>query len=381
MLPQSKLVENTTKFLQNNLNSEKCGKDWLSSQNLVSSLAPTKFYRSQNQYFPTENIPPLEVDASLLDLSSKGRWLIPVKSLDVWGKRPRNLVVINSYADLFSSAAYLCLQQQSMSVTALSRLLEAVAKSIKHATAMSTILATELFQARHDAALATSKLLLEKSCYELRNAPINAKSLFDIKIKEVATGNYEAQQQRFLASSSTNTNLQQQPKTAYSALTVFKRPRQPKKPSRPKQTQPYRPKSQSHSLSSGTRKDYSKRSDKTKQFRSSKHASSCTKFWNPTLSTDWLTTTRHSSGRKVGPFCGTMGRVNTQKMCPLYHSKWFQDTIQVTSSSFGSSDNMSQSSFLSLGEEIKELLQKRAVEGVQDPGTPGFYSQLFLISK
>ena len=35
-----------------------------------------------------------------------------------------------------------------MSATALSRLLEAVAKSIKHGTAMSTILSTELFQAR-----------------------------------------------------------------------------------------------------------------------------------------------------------------------------------------------------------------------------------------
>ena len=35
-----------------------------------------------------------------------------------------------------------------MSVTALSRLLEAIAKSIKHATAMSTLLTTEIFQAR-----------------------------------------------------------------------------------------------------------------------------------------------------------------------------------------------------------------------------------------
>ena len=48
----------------------------------------------------------------------------------------------------FSSAAFLSLQQESMSVAALSRLLEAVAKSIKHATAMSTLLTTELFQAR-----------------------------------------------------------------------------------------------------------------------------------------------------------------------------------------------------------------------------------------
>ena len=116
---------------------------------------------------------------------------------------------INSHADLFSSAAYLCLQQESMSVTALSRLLEAVAKSIRHSVTMTTILATELFQAGSDAAIATSKLLLENSGYELRNVPINAKSLFCNKIKKVAKSNYKAQQQRFLASFSTNTNEQQ----------------------------------------------------------------------------------------------------------------------------------------------------------------------------
>ena len=68
------------------------------------------------------------------------------------------------------------------------------------------------------------KSFCENSSYELRNAPISAKSLFDYKIKEVAKANYEAQQQRFLASSSTNTNVQQQ-KTSYSAPGVFKRPR------------------------------------------------------------------------------------------------------------------------------------------------------------
>ena len=83
---------------------------------------------------------------------------------------------------------------------ALSRLLEAVAKSIKHATAMSTILTTEFFQARRYVALASSKLLFDNSSYELRNAPINPKTIFAGKIKEVAKANYEAQQQRFLAS-------------------------------------------------------------------------------------------------------------------------------------------------------------------------------------
>ena len=90
-----------------------------------------------------------------------------------------------------------------MSVTALSRLLEAVAKSIRHATAMSTILATELFQARHS--YSHIKIIIENSSYKLRDAPTSAKSLFDNKIKEVAIANYEAQVLRFLASSSTNT--------------------------------------------------------------------------------------------------------------------------------------------------------------------------------
>ena len=93
---------------------------------------------------------------------------------------------------------------------ALSRLHEAVAKSLKHATAMSTILAMEIFQARHDEVLATSKLLLENSNYELCNAPVNSNTLFDNKIKEVAKSNFEAQQQRFLATSSAATNIQQQ---------------------------------------------------------------------------------------------------------------------------------------------------------------------------
>ena len=65
-----------------------------------------------------------------------------------------------------------------MAVQALSRLLKAVDKSVRHATAMFTILATEIFQARQDAVLATSKILLENSSQELRNAPINSKTLY-----------------------------------------------------------------------------------------------------------------------------------------------------------------------------------------------------------
>ena len=65
----------------------------------------------------------------------------------------------------------------------------------------------------------------------------------------------------------------------------------------------------------------------------------------PTFSTASHTTSRHSSGRKVGPFCGTMGRIDRQQVGPLYHLKWVQDPIQVSSSPIGCSD-ISESIFL-----------------------------------
>ena len=51
MLPQSKLIENTARFFQDKIDSEKCGRDWVCSQNLVSSLTQTKFYKSHSQFF------------------------------------------------------------------------------------------------------------------------------------------------------------------------------------------------------------------------------------------------------------------------------------------------------------------------------------------
>ena len=92
------------------------------------------------------------------------------------GKRASSLEAIKSHANLFPSADYKSLQQESMSVNALSRLLEVV-KLIKHATAMSTILAVKLFQARCNTAITSSKILMDHSSQELRNSPINSTSI------------------------------------------------------------------------------------------------------------------------------------------------------------------------------------------------------------
>ena len=142
---------------------------------------------------------------------------------------------------------------------------------------LSTILATEIFQARRDAVLATSKILLDSSNHELRNAPINSTTLFGNKIREVAKCNFEAQQQRFLATSSVASSVQQQQKVTYPAPPVFKRPKQPTKFSRPQQMQSYRSKNQTQSYSSN-KKEYAKRGGNQKQFPSSKKASPSTKY-------------------------------------------------------------------------------------------------------
>ena len=95
VLPKSKLVEGTIKFIQSKIDSENCGKDWLCPQHLVSSLAPIKYFKCHNQYFPMEHLPQLEADASLLDISSRGRCSVPVKNPEIWEKRARKLVAIN----------------------------------------------------------------------------------------------------------------------------------------------------------------------------------------------------------------------------------------------------------------------------------------------
>ena len=133
MLPQSKLIENTARFLQDKINSENCGKDWVCPQNLVSYLTQIKYYKSHSQLFPTDNIPPLESEASLLDLSNKGKCSIPMRNLEIWEKRAHKLVAINLHADLFSSAA--------SADSVCTSIFETVRS---HATAMSTILATRI---------------------------------------------------------------------------------------------------------------------------------------------------------------------------------------------------------------------------------------------
>ena len=57
------------------------------------------------------------------------------------------------------------MQQKTMSVPALLRLLEAIAVHKTHYGYVYDLIYSQIFQARRDAVLATSKLLLENSNY------------------------------------------------------------------------------------------------------------------------------------------------------------------------------------------------------------------------
>ena len=175
----------------------------------------------------------------------------------------------------------------------------------------STILAIELLQAPRDSAIASSKLLMDHSWQAFRNTPINSQVLLDNKIKEVAKSNFETQQHRFLASS-TNSSAMQPMKTPYTSTGSFTKSKPPTKSFRPKSNQPYKPRSQSQSFAPSARKDFpSWRTSNSRQFPSSRPASSSTKFCKPSLSTACLTTSRYSGGRKIGPLCRILGRNNS----------------------------------------------------------------------
>ena len=72
------------KFIQDKLNS---GETWsrLVMSTTVKLLAPMRYYKSKSQYFPTENIPHLDADTSQLDMSSRGKYSVPIKNLEIVG--------------------------------------------------------------------------------------------------------------------------------------------------------------------------------------------------------------------------------------------------------------------------------------------------------
>ena len=155
-----------------------------------------KYYQVRGQLFPT-SVPKIDNDASLLDLASSGNINFPVKSLETMERQARNMVTINSYADLFTAASVKALESDIWDAPTLERLLSSIVSCLKHSSTMAVILAVELMQARREAAIEGSKILTEATKNKLRSVPIFSESLFGGQIAALQ----KSQQQSFIASS------------------------------------------------------------------------------------------------------------------------------------------------------------------------------------
>lgn len=198
MLPQSLAVKETLKTFQTEFEKKSNVAQWSAPTSFMTSIAPMKYYKSHSPDFPPTN-PKLDRDAGKLSLSSPINFSLNTTRLESWEKRCRELVSIASHADLFSSAAFQNLRQETLNPQALQRLLEAVGKTTRHSIALAMSLATEMLLSRRDAVLSTSPVLLDHSKTKLRAAPLNSTSLFGDRIVEVAQSDLTDQQHRLMA--------------------------------------------------------------------------------------------------------------------------------------------------------------------------------------
>ncbi|MEW8547330.1 MAG: hypothetical protein AB2693_27800 [Candidatus Thiodiazotropha sp.] len=234
-LPQSLLIKDITNLLQSLINKKvKLEPGWVTNQTLEKELGINmKHYRLHGQLFPS-NVPKLDKDASLLDLSSSGNASIPLKTLDTMERQVRNMITINSYADIFAAASVKSLQSDDLDANLLKRMLSSLVNCLKHSSSMAVVLATELLQSRREAAIEKSKILTDTAKDKLRSIPISTETLFGGQVAEIQKTNSESQQQKFIASSIASGNK--------SALSNFKIPKRPLKGSNRNSSLPTPPK-------------------------------------------------------------------------------------------------------------------------------------------
>ena len=206
-LPQSLLIKDVVNVFQSLIDKKvKLEPGWVTNKSLEKDLGINmKHYRSHGQLFH-DSVPKLDRDASLLDLTSSGNVSLPLKSLETMERQARNMVSINSYADLFTAASVKALESDNLDAPMLKRLLSSIVTCLKHSSSMSVVLAVELLQARREAAIDKSKILTETTKSKLRSVPISAESLFGGKIAELQKLNSDSQQQSFIASSVAQSN-------------------------------------------------------------------------------------------------------------------------------------------------------------------------------
>ena len=141
-LPQSQLIKDILNLVQTSVSDKvKLEPGWTASVNLERELGThMKFYKLHNEQFPS-SIPKVDKDASKLDLSTTGSINVSSKFLESMERQARNVISINSYADLFATSAFSTMQSDDMDTNMLRRLVQALVNCLKHSTNLSFLMA------------------------------------------------------------------------------------------------------------------------------------------------------------------------------------------------------------------------------------------------
>ena len=106
-------------------------KDWCPDNKVLKDMISLKRkYQSHNAAIPTSSASKLDTDATRLGISLSGTFPVKVSHLDVYEKQKRETVKMLSHVEVFSYAAFKCLQLQEMDSRVLSKLLESISIAI-----------------------------------------------------------------------------------------------------------------------------------------------------------------------------------------------------------------------------------------------------------
>ena len=158
--------------------------DWLPSKADINKLVKLKYYQAHEEFIPTANASALDPDANCLDLSLLGSYPVKVSSLQCLEGQLRDMIRILSHAEIFSFAAFKCLQSENMDSKVLLEILKSMYMAVTDAMSLATVQTLGLQQMRREAAIesALKGSLTSEAKRKLRLAPFTSKLLFDGQI-------------------------------------------------------------------------------------------------------------------------------------------------------------------------------------------------------
>ncbi len=187
VLPQSQIVQDALQFLSNKTETNRASPGYQTSAMDVQKMTCPESYHVHSPFLSTLP-PPLEHDAVCAGISEGSTVTIKVEQLKKWEGRLRTLTNICSHIDWFNAAnfvtTYDCINQDRHSLTRV-QLIKGQSRAVRHAINASVSLTADMLQVRRDAALATSRNLLDSSKEQLRLAPLESPLLFGDQVRSV----------------------------------------------------------------------------------------------------------------------------------------------------------------------------------------------------